>query len=538
MSAYLFLALFWIALAYFGFVRLRTLLAYFQQEEYDRDRFFTAWRDIRLFDLVGSLVLILALGLTFLAIPTIVLMLVVAPVLALIAWRERRHTFKKPLVMTERATRLYQLALVFAGVVALVVLGLAAAYLPMAVFQFVLAILLIQALPLALVAANIVLKPIEERRNDAYIEDASRKLAGFHGIRIGVTGSFGKTSVKHILGQLLVLDAPVFYSRGSINTVLGLTRHIRQRLQPAHKYFIAEMGAYRRGSIKRLAEFVRPEIGIITAVGEAHLERFGSVAETAKAKAELAEFVCAHGRLVIVTEAVAALEPFAALRAQYPEKFVVCGEGETCDVRLHGNELTPEGRVLTVTFADEQVQIVSPLLGGYNALNICLCLAVIRAVAPEVLPVVPAALSEIDQVPHRLETKESRTGPLILDDAYNANEAGMREAMDVARTLADQRGGRAVVITPGIVELGDNHDEVHRLLGAHAGATCDIVHVVNAERIESFVAAAQAAGRAQVTRHKTLSEARRAMAEDKLDAKDVLLYANDLPDVLEEKRIL
>ena len=537
MDKLLFLAPFWAALFWLGSVRVRTLLAYFQQEEYDAARFFSAWREIRLFDLLASAALILAIALLFVGLSAPILLLVVALVLAGIAWRERRVRFKKPLVMTERAARLFRLALVLAGIVAVAGVGLAAAYLPLAL-QFPVAVILIQALPLALVVANALLKPGEDRRNQAFIDEAVAKLAGYKGIRIGVTGSFGKTSVKHILGQLLAIDAPVFYSRGSINTVLGLTRHIRQRLQPAHKYFIAEMGAYRRGSIKRLAEFVRPEIGIVTAVGEAHLERFGTVADTAKAKAELAEFVCAHGRTVIVTEAVAALETFASLRAQHPEKFVVCGTGKDADLRLVGTSLTGAGRAIDIGFDGTELHLVSPLLGGYSALNICLCVATIRAVAPEILPYLAGAIADLEQIPHRLEKRESVSGPLILDDAYNANEAGMREAIDTTRILAGERGGRAVIITPGIVELGDNHDSVHRSLGEKAGAACDIVHVVNAARIPSFVAGAESAGHAGVKTHPSLAAARAALDKDELGTKDVLLYANDLPDVIEDRRIL
>ncbi|MBU1174457.1 MAG: hypothetical protein KKH72_03560 [Alphaproteobacteria bacterium] len=532
------LAVFWGALAYFGYVRLKTLLVYFQQEEYDTRRFFAAWRIIHLFDVVASSLLSLGFVLTLADLDGEALLVLLALALPVIAEREARYHFKKPLVMTGRAERLFGLSLALAAVWIFTVLALAAVVTTSASAQFLLGVVSIQALPLALVAANAMRKPSEERRNRAYIAEASQKLAGFTGVRIGVTGSFGKTSVKHILGSLLALDGPVFFSRGSVNTVLGLTRHIRQRLQPAHKYFIAEMGAYRRGSIQRLAEFVRPEIGIVTAVGEAHLERFGTIEDTARAKAELAEFVCDHGRLVIVTEAVAALEPFAGLKAKHPDRFVVCGEGESADVRLVANALTPQGRVLDIAMDGQVMRLVSPLLGGYNALNLCLCLAAIRAVAPEVLPVVPAALAELDQVPHRLEKRESARGPLVLDDAYNANEAGMREAIAVARTLADQRGGRAAIVTPGIVELGMSHDAVHRDLGAHAGAMSDLVLVVNAERIESFAEAAESAGRAEVTRHRTLAEARKALAAHALGDKDVVLYANDLPDVIEDRRIL
>ncbi len=521
------LLLFWAGLAAFGTVRLRTLLTYFQQEDYNALRFFAAWRDIRLFDVFASTLLIAAFVFTLYGVGGPVLYLVLGIAVVAIGRREQKFRMKKPLVMTGRATRIYRLSLWLAGI-----FSFAALLFPL------LEVVVIQMLPLMLVAANLLLKPTEERRNRIYVEEAEQKLAGYKGIRIGVTGSFGKTSVKHILGQLLSLDAPVFYSRGSINTVLGLTRHIRQRLQPAHKYFIAEMGAYQKGSIKRLAEFVRPEIAIVTAVGEAHLERFGSLEATAEAKAELADYVCRHGRLVVVTKQVAALKPFADLRAEFPDKFVICGEGEGCDVRLVSTSLSAEGRTAEIEMDDQRFSYVAPLLGSYNALNIALCLAVVRAVAPDILPYLPAAVAELEQVPHRLEKKDSASGPLILDDAYNANEAGIHEAVKVARALAVERGGRAVVITPGIVELGDTHDAVHRSLGEWAGARADIIHVVNPDRIPSFVAGAADAGHAKVLTHANLDAARRALGDDALGPQDVVLYANDLPDVLEAKRFL
>ena len=521
------LLLFWAGLAFFGQVRLKTLLTYFQQEEYEAGRFLAAWREIRLFDVFASILLVAAFVFTLYGVGGPVLYIVLGFALAAIGRREKAYRMKKPLVMTGRATRIYVLALWIAGI-----LSFAALLLP------ILELVVVQALPLILILANAVLKPAEDRRNAAYVAEAVEKLAGYSGVRIGVTGSFGKTSVKHILGQMLTLSGPVFYSRGSINTVLGLTRHIRQRLQPSHRYFIAEMGAYGPGSIKRLAEFVRPEIGIITAVGEAHLERFGSVEVTAQAKAELAEFVCEHGKLVIVTEAVAALAPFAALRAKHPDKFVVCGSGETCDIRLVSTTLENGARTFEIEMDGEHLSYVSPLLASYNALNICLCIAIIRAVAPDVLPYLNSAIADLEQVPHRLEKKDGAAGPLILDDAYNANEAGIREAVKIMRALAVERGGRAVMVTPGIVELGNQHDAVHKSLGEWAGKRADIIHVVNPERIPSFVAGAKSAGHAKVETHLNLGLARKAMATDGLAREDVVLYANDLPDVLEEKRVL
>ena len=116
----------------------------------------------------------------------------------------------------------------------------------------------------------------------------------YPGTTIGITGSFGKTTVKHILGDVLGQLSTVFFSSGSINTPLGHTRHIRQRLQPAHRYFVAEMGAY-EGSIERLCDLIDPNHAIITSIGLAHNERFKGLDVVAR-KIRIGAVGCDQGR--------------------------------------------------------------------------------------------------------------------------------------------------------------------------------------------------------------------------------------------------
>lgn len=519
--------LFIAALGYFGWVRSKTHLAYFQQEEYDAPRYLRAMLDVRLYDVQASAALIVLWGLKAVTGLGMFYPFLAALVLAGIAWRESRYRFKKPLVMTERATRM--LGLARAGGAVLVALS---------GFGLIVALIAIQAIPFALMAANAVLQPMQQRINDRFVREATDKLAELQPVTIGITGSFGKTTVKHMLAELLGIAGPVFYSRGSINTVLGLTRHIRQRLQPSHKYFIAEMGAYGIGSIQRLCDFAQPTYGIITAVGHAHAERFGSLANTAQAKSELAAHICAHGEKVIVTERVAELAPFKALRTAHPSKFVVVGEGEGCDVRILSRALKGADWEVALRFpSGAEHRFILPLLGEHNVMNLALTVALIDAIAPEVTARLPMITPTVSQVPHRLQKKEAGKGPLILDDAYNSNEEGFLNAMRVMRDVADQKGGRAVLVTPGVAELGEEHDRVHKTLGTEAGTLCDVVYAVNPSRIPSFTQAAKGA-RAEVIELPTLNDAMKRVTAMGLTDADVVLYENDLPDLLEEKRFL
>lgn len=520
--------LFFLGLLALLYVRTHTLLAYFQQEEYDGARFLAAVVRMRLYDLIST-VAVLALVILGAIVGRLDLALVLcAIVFVAVANRERKFRFKKPLVMTARAKRLRLFTLPVLAILAL------------SVWLFPLfAIVVLQLVPLVLIAVNRALRSEQERINSGYIAEAKAKLAEFEGLKIGVTGSFGKTSVKHILAQVLSIEGNVFYSRGSINTVLGLTRHIRQRLQPSHKYFIAEMGAYNIGSIARLANFVEPDIGIITAVGGAHLERFGSIANVAKGKSELADFVCRNGKFVITTEDVLTHAPFQKLFTEFRQKFVVCGPSEAADIRILETRLEKDGRFIRLRLEDGgTLDLKVPLLASYNASNIALVVGAVSRIAPEILPMLAAFVPHLEQTPHRLERKERVSAPLLLDDAYNSNEQGFREAIEVLGTLASQRGGRSILVTPGIVELGDAHDAVHRKLGELSGATLDAIYVVNPARIPTFLAGAKAGGRAQVVTAARFSEAQAAIDKLYRNPSDVMLYENDLPDVLEETRLL
>lgn len=519
--------LFGAALAILLYVRSNTILVYFQQEEYDSTRFFSAWRDVRLFDVLASVSVVVALLAGWLVSMQTPLWSMVSLVFLAIAWREKSYRYKKPLVVTERLLRIRRLVWLCLALLLMVVM----LYKP-------LTLVLLHLVPLIIMAANALLVPAQTRINNGFIEQARSRIKESKAHRIGITGSFGKTTVKHILAELLEVSGPVFFSKGSVNTELGLTRHIRQRLQPAHEYFIAEMGAYQLGSINRLCKFVEPDFGMVTAVGEAHAERFGSIETTARAKSELAEWICSHGKVVVVTEDVMKNEPFAVLKKAHPEKFVVVGHSDSCDVSIKRSVLQGGHWHIDLTLPgaiDFSYRI--PLMGDHNIMNSALCVALVNAIDPQITPQLPAATKSLEQVAHRLELKEFPGQPAILDDAYNSNEKGFINAVDVLKQLADERGGRAVLVTPGIAELGQEHDEVHRRLGEYCKDRCDHIFVVNPDRIATFV---QAAGGASATLEvvASLDVARQQLAQLELTPDDIVLYENDLPDLLEEHRLL
>ena len=521
--------IFVIALVGFGTVRINTVLTYFQQEEYDSSRFLGAVLRVRLFDVLATLGLIaLFVAQAYFSLGAY-LWLAAAALLVGLALRERGYAYKKSLVATERLKRIRLLSRGF------FLLSLAALWVhEFAVFA------ILQAIPLWIMLANRLLRPFQERVNQGFIDEAVDKLKRFQPVTIGITGSFGKTTTKHIFAEILESAGPVFYSPGSINTVLGLTRNIREKLQRGHKYFIAEMGAYGIGSIKRLCDFADPGYAIVTAIGNAHTERFGDIATIAKAKSELVEHVCARGGMAVFPHEILEHQPFADLQAQYPDLIRTVGETADADFQIIRAELEDSNWSIALKNnrapSEPPIAYTLPLLGDHNILNSALAAAMTHLISPVTASRISAFSKDVEQVQHRLQKVEAPGQPLVLDDAYNSNEVGFKNAVTVLNALARQRGGKAILVTPGVAEMGLEHDRVHGRLGEHAAALCDTIIAVNPDRIAAFTAALDAS---KVDYHArgSFAEARKLVSEIS-DEKDVVLYENDLPDILEETRLL
>ena len=206
-----------------------------------------------------------------------------------ILWRKKEEA-KKPLVYTARAKRLFSLTLTCQAFLAVLIA------LTFSNFQWRLSAFLFCELtvPVLVICSNLIL-PLEFTINNTYLRDAKKRIRNLKPKIIGITGSYGKTSTKYILNQILSKEYNVLMTPNSYNTPMGICKVIRGELTSAHEFFIVEMGAYKRGDIKELCQLAPPEIGILTAVGPQHLERFKSLENTAKAKYELIEALPTDG---------------------------------------------------------------------------------------------------------------------------------------------------------------------------------------------------------------------------------------------------
>lgn len=362
------------ALAGFAFLALRRLLTFlhlFQQEEYDNRRFLAWIVRNRAFDqrLSFALFAIWLMQLALQAVPGWAFgALAGVAALGVAAFeRDPRKAAKKRLAMTARAKRIYLVALAL-----LAIAGVAAALLTGPILLWIVPV---QLVPLALVAGNLLLAPLEAKTQRGYWDDAQSVLRRIDPMVIAITGSYGKTSVKHILGHVLENAAPTLITPGSVNTAMGIARVIRERLQPHHRYFVVEMGAYGPGSIRRLCELTPPKMGIVTAIGMAHYERFKSLETVAEAKFELAEAALAQGGTVIANADVLEFAAPQRFARAHPETFLtVGGEAET-SVVIAAIRQGIDGIAVTVTWRDRSYELRAPLFGLQQGKNLALAFA-------------------------------------------------------------------------------------------------------------------------------------------------------------------
>lgn len=522
------------ALLIMSVMRLNHYMLYYQQEEYDHGRFLRLIfsRGARLIDKKLSGLLLVALGLTYWQ-PTwqpYVLPLVIALMLgaALLDFRALKQA-KKKLVYTNRVKRILAIAFLLSFIALSAYCG------AMHLTPKWGLVIWVQLLPFILILSNLLLTHYEAYNQKHFYDDAVAKLQKLRPVIIAMTGSYGKTSVKHILAHMLSQVKPTLATPGSVNTVMGITRIIREKLKKRHHFFIAEMGAYGIGSIARLCRLCPPDHGILTAVGNAHYERFKSVEAVAQAKFELFQATAEkQGYFVVNMDQVdpAFIKEHAG---HYGDKLVKIATREEfrkqVDFFVDYKEQTPEGLFIRLIHDDGQrAEIKAPLYGLHHVNNIVVCYALaIRLGVPSSTLI--ASLKTVPQIKHRLEVKRYDNQPDIIDDAYNSNPEGFEAALDVLKILAEDKGGRAYLLTPGMVELGELHDEKHSELSKKAAAVCDDILIVGAERIKSFVEGLDEQD-ANYKIFESFASAKKYLNKH-AKADDVILYENDLPDLYE-----
>ena len=371
--------------------------------------------------------------------------------------------------------------------------------------------------------ANAVNAPIESMVKRRYFNDAKRRLAARKDIiKIGITGSYGKTSTKFILGTILSEKYNVLVPPSSFNTPMGLTRVIRESMTDAHEVFIAEMGAKNVGDIAELVDLVHPTYGIVTSVGPQHLESFKSIENVAATKYELIEGLPADGYAYFPNDGAYTKEMYDKT-ACAKQLYTLEGEG---DIRAEEITVSENGSTFKVVYGDKSFYATTQLLGKHNVLNIlgCTAIALDLGLSEEQ---VAAGIAKIQPVEHRLQLIRGAGGVTVIDDAFNSNPAGAKAAMEVLAAFS----GRKFVVTPGMIELGEKEAEENGIFGEHIARAADYVYLIGPRHTRPIWEGLERSGfdMSKVFVVKTLAEASAQMGV-LLRPGDVVIFENDLPD--------
>ncbi len=378
--------------------------------------------------------------------------------------------------------------------------------------------------PILVPLSNLINKPVEKAVQNWYINDAKKILASCPDLhKVGITGSYGKTSMKFYLSELLSSQYETLKTPESFNTPMGVTITIRRDLKPTHQYFICEMGARRVHEIKELCGIASPHDGIITSVGPQHLETFGSIENVVKTKFELADSISALGKVYLNGDN----ELIRKKAPDYPNA-ITYGLQEGNDWRATDVSVSDRGTEFTVTAPDgKSCRYSTKLLGEHNVQNL---LGAIAYAADTGIPMEKLVLpvKRIAAVPHRLQLLDKGNGVTFIDDAYNSNPSGCRAALAVLGLFDACR----ILVTPGMVELGAKQEELNYEFGQEASKACDYIVLVGKKQTEPIYNGIKDSGydMSKVYVADSLNDALAKVNAYTTDKKKIVLLENDLPD--------
>ena len=428
---------------------------------------------------------------------------------------------KTPLKYTHRMNRLCVCLSVLVFVFTFLIMTMSQLYIPY--FDFGAVGLTPMLLPLIIQLAHWILCPFEAWNSNRYVNLAKKELSNHKNLTVvGITGSFGKTSVKNILATMLSEKYKVCATPHSYNTPLGLSKTILSTLKSDDEIFIAEMGAKHTGDIKYLVDMVHPKIGIITGIGNQHLLTFGSKENLKNTKFELVQGVNG-GKAYFNLDSEPNYELFNRATC---EKFGTTITASSGDIYVSDIRVNARGSEFSLHIGKEYVQCNTILLGEHNISNILLCAKVAYDLGVNIYQL-QSAISKLLPSPHRLALVPSGNSLVVIDDAYNGCVEGANAALETIKQFETKK----IVITPGLVELGKEEFNSYFLFGKEVAKVCDYVIINGVVNYEALSAGLEFGGfdKSKILRAGSIKQAIEVLGTIATSG-DVVLFENDLPD--------
>lgn len=362
-------------------------------------------------------------------------------------------------------------------------------------------------------------EPLEMKIRQNYVLLAKRKLEEFKGIRIGITGSYGKTSIKNLVYDVLSMKYVCLKTRASFNNEMGITKTILEEMDH-QEVFICEMGADHLHEIEDLCQFVQPTIGIVAAVGPQHLSTFKTMENILHEKMQLLESLPAFGKGYYNFDNFYLFHYPMELRA-----FVVrVGLHSEADIKAVNVQCDHLGSQFDVEIQGELVHFTTKLLGEHNILN-CLFAIALGIDLGVSLELIRIAIQCSSPVEHRMELKPFGKG-MVIDNAYNSNPQSAQASLAVLKMMP----GKQIIITPGFLDLGELKGYYSEEFGKQMSFCDKVILVGECEAIERGLTKSNY-DKEKIYQTDSMKKAL-MLALSMMDEGDTLLIENDIPKIL------
>ncbi len=372
---------------------------------------------------------------------------------------------------------------------------------------------------------NAIAKPILKLFNNKYIKSARNIINSNKDMKIiGITGSYGKTSTKNIVTQILSEAFSVVMTPKSFNTTLGVTKSINENIKPYTEIFVCEMGAARLGEIKEICNIVKPDYSVITSIGPQHLTTFKSIENVQKGKFEIIVNSKDDSTAVLNIDNEYIKDGISKfIKNKNVITYSLSSKNANCYVE--NISMDENGSSFDVIYKGERICLKTKLLGKHNIYNIMCAVCIAKDLNVKNEQII-RAVKNVRPIEHRLELKRMN-GVLALDDSFNSNPEGSKMAIECLSMFKDRY---KVLVTPGMIELGDKEYELNKKLGEYA-TSCDYVILVGNKTTAPIEDGLKEKGFKDYIIAKDIYEAFSIINELKLKHSNIVtLFENDLPD--------
>ncbi len=381
-----------------------------------------------------------------------------------------------------------------------------------------------------LTVSTILVTPIDYPLKQYLILKAKKKISSLRPKLkiVGITGSYGKTTTKEVIASILAQKFKVLKTPENFNTPLGVSRFVLKEVSNDTEILVVEMGAYKRGDIKKLCRLAPPDVAVLTGINESHLERFGSLQNTVRTKFEILEGLRNSGLAVLNADNALVVENSGKFFKGTP-LFYTSGKHPLAFVQTEKAKFNPKslGLDLTLTRGNTKYNFTVPFLGKYiaGAIGAGITIADKLGLTKEQ---VKKGVAQLRPLPHRLEIVSSKNGVVVIDDSYNGNPNGVREAINA---LSQFKQKRKIYVTPGLVEMGGVSPVVHKQIGEELAPVADLIILIRNSVTGNIANGLKRQGFPinDIMWFDTAQAARESLPNI-VKAGDVILFQNDWPE--------